>query len=63
MAYAEVGTDTEYKRVKVSSSKPEGASPGPSAEKFKTEQPELRKATGFAGFGKAFEGNVKNAFL
>lgn len=48
MPFARVGTDTEYKKVPVSRGKPEGASPGPS---------------GFAGFGKAFEGNLKNAFL
>ena len=57
-------TDYEQKtEVSGSTSMPDGASIGPSAEKVKKDLPKSNKSTGFAGFGKAFEGNLKNAFL
>ena len=64
MRSKEAHTNSQQKtQVPGSSSKPEGASVGSSSGKVKTDLPTSKKSTGFAGFGKGFEGNLKNAFL
>ena len=64
MRFEKVDTNSKQKtEVSGSTSKPDGASVGPSAEKVKKDLPKPNKSTSFAGFGKAFEGNLKNAFL
>ena len=64
MRSEEVGTDSKQKTGGPSSnSNPEGSSVEPPPEKVKMDLPKPKKSPGFAGFGKGFEGNLRNAFL
>ena len=63
MRSEEADIDSEQKtEVPSPGGKPE-RSPGLSAGKVKMDLPKPNKTTGFAGFGKGFEGNLRNAFL
>ena len=64
MRSEEVDTDSKQKTEEPSSnSNPEGTSVKLSPEKVKMDLPKTKKSPGFAGFGKGFEGNLRNAFL
>lgn len=63
MRFAEVDTDSEHEVDPTKHHEPTVAAAEPLSEMVKPSQTKPEKSARLAGFGKAFEGNLKNAFL